>query len=177
MIRMLITLVAVATILTPHQIRQLQAAEIDRELLYTQQIFPYYGQIKTERYIRGRHLTQHEKDVLARIAQAEAEVEGLEGKALVICVVLNRVECETEFADDVESVVFEKGQFSPVRPGCRYWTVTPDAECYRAVDMVLSEGWDNSRGALYFEGCRNADNWHSRNLEFLFQHRGHRFYK
>jgi len=75
MIRLLLMITAISALFTPHQIRQLQVAEIDRETTYTEYIKPYYGEVKTERRIRDRYLTQHEKDVLARIAQAEAEVE------------------------------------------------------------------------------------------------------
>ena len=121
-------------------------------------------------------LTSDERYMLARIVMAEAEAEDLTGKALVARVVINRIECETEFECTVEGVIFEEGQFSPVRPGCRYWKVEPNEDCYTAVDMVI-DGWDESHGALYFEGCKSADNWHSRNLKYLFKHGTHRFYK
>lgn len=121
-------------------------------------------------------LTDEERYMLARIVMAEAEVEDLKGKALVACVVFNRIEYEPEFESTVKGVVFERGQFSPVRKGGRYWSVEPNEDCYKAVDMVIN-GWDESCGALYFEGCKSADNWHSRNLKFLFKHGTHRFYK
>ena len=37
--------------------------------------------------------------------------------------------------------------------------------------------WKQRDGALYFESEKSADNWHSRHLEYLFTHGGHRFYK
>lgn len=113
-------------------------------------------------------------EILLRIAMAEAEGEGTEGKALVMCVVMNRVNYE-KFPDNIKDVVFEKNQFSPVREGGRYYTETPDQECYEALDMV-KHGWDESQGALYFESGE-GDTWHSRNLDFLFQYGGHKFYK
>ena len=67
-------------------------------------------------------------------------------------------------------------QFSPVIPGGRWYSIEPNDECYKAVEMVQA-GWDESNGALYFESCKNEDNWHSRNLTFLFKHGRHRFYK
>ena len=119
-----------------------------------------------------------ESETLLRIAMAEAEGECTEGKALVMWVVLNRVRSD-DFPDTIEAVVFQKTgdtyQFSPVRPGGRYWTTKPNDDCYRALDMIL-DGWNESYGALYFEGCR-GDSWHSRNLEYLFTVGGHRFYK
>lgn len=118
-------------------------------------------------------------DLLAKIAMAEAEGEDIEGKALVIRVILNRVD-STSFPDTVKEVIFQNNgktyQFSPVIPGGRWYTTEPNEECYQAVAMV-QDGWDNSNGALYFESCKNEDNWHSRNLTFLFKHGCHRFYK
>ena len=112
--------------------------------------------------------------MLAKIAMAEAEGESVEGKALVILVVLNRVWSD-EFPDSIEEVIFQKNQFSPVAEGGRYWTTEPDAGCYEALELVMG-GWDESQGAFYFEST-GKDGWHSRNLEFLFEFGGHRFYR
>lgn len=112
--------------------------------------------------------------LLAKIAMAEAESEPIEGKALVMLVVLNRVQSE-DFPDTIEEVIFQENQFSPVRPGGRFYTTEPDAECYEALEMVIG-GWDESEGALYFESCENSS-WHSRNLEFLYEVGNHRFYR
>ena len=113
--------------------------------------------------------------MLAKIAMAEAEGESVEGKALVILVVLNRVWSD-EFPDSIEEVIFQKNQFSPVADGGRYWTTEPNAECAEALALVES-GWDESQGALYFESAANEQGWHSRSLEFLFQYGGHKFYR
>ena len=112
--------------------------------------------------------------MLAKIAMAEAEGESVEGKALVILVVLNRVWSD-EFPDSIEEVIFQKNQFSPVAEGGRYWTTEPDAGCYEALELVMG-GWDESQGAFYFEST-GRDGWHSQNLEFLFQFGGHKFYR
>ena len=84
--------------------------------------------------------------MLAKIAMAEAEGESVEGKALVILVVLNRVWSD-EFPDSIEEVIFQKNQFSPVAEGGRYWTTEPDAGCYEALELVMG-GWDESQGAF-----------------------------
>ena len=119
-----------------------------------------------------------DSEILLKIAMAEAEGECTEGKALVMLVVLNRV-WDNEFPDTIEDVVFQKYgdtyQFTPVEPQGRYWTTDPNEDCYKALDMVL-DGWNESKGALYFESC-SGDSWHSRNLEYLFTVGGHRFYK
>lgn len=118
--------------------------------------------------------------LLAKIAMAEAEGESLHTKTLVILTVLNRVHSD-EFPDTIKEVIFQeyKGvyQFSPVMPGGRWWRVEPNEECYEAVEFVLTATYDYSEGALYFESCKDEDNWHSRNLEFLYESDGMRFYK
>lgn len=111
---------------------------------------------------------------LAKIAMAEAESEDTEGKALVMLVVLNRV-WDDEFPDSIEEVIFQKGQFSPISNG-RYDKVEPDEDCYRALQLVQTGGWDESHGATYFES-KSDSTWHSENLTFLFKHGKHYFYK
>ena len=110
--------------------------------------------------------------MLMKIAMAEAEGESVEGKALVMLVVLNRAWSD-EFPDSIKEVIFQKNQFSPVAEGGRYWTTEPDAGCYEALELVMG-GWDESQGAFESTG---RDGWHSQNLEFLFEFGGHKFYR
>lgn len=111
--------------------------------------------------------------LLARIAMAEAEGEDAKGKALVVCVVLNRVS-SSEFPNSIEEVIYQPRQFSPISNG-RFDSVEPDEDCYEALSMVES-GWDKSQGAMYFE-AKSSSTWHSTYLEFLFKHGNHYFYK
>lgn len=127
-----------------------------------------------ESMIKSRDWDADESEILLRIAMAEAEGESVEGKALVMLVVLNRVWSDT-FPNSIYDVVFQKNQFSVTTSGGRYWTTTPNEECYEALELVYS-GWDESLGAFYFESCA-GDSWHSRNLEFLFEEGNHKFYK
>ena len=116
-----------------------------------------------------------DSEILLKIAMAEAEGEGTEGKALVMKVVLNRV-ASKEFPDSVEGVVFQPGQFEPVLDDGRYWNVEPDAECYKALYMVQCENWDDTEGALYF--CRTGSSpWMENNTEYLFTMGNHSFYR
>lgn len=115
-----------------------------------------------------------EGDVLMQIAMAEAEGEPVEGKAMVMLVVLNRVWTEG-FPDSISDVVFQPGQFTPVSNG-RYYSVTPDEECREAYEMVL-KGWDESQGALYFASTDYPHSWHTDNLEYLFTIGKHEFFK
>lgn len=122
-----------------------------------------------------------ESYLLAKIAMAEAEGEGIEGKAMVIMVVLNRVWADG-FPGNIEDVIFEHSgdiyQFSPVAPGGRWWTTEPDEECYEALRIIMVEKWDESEGALYFEAIYNGeDTWHSENLEYIKTVGNHNFYK
>lgn len=124
--------------------------------------------------VQSRDWGAEESEMLLRIAMAEAEGESVEGKALVMLVVLNRVWSD-KFPDTIEEVIFQPRQFSPAVEGGRYYTTEPNEECYEALKLVMS-GWDESYGALYFESCE-GDSLHSRNLEFLFQVGNHKFYR
>lgn len=124
--------------------------------------------------VQSSSFSEEDENLLVRIAMAEAEGEDIDGKALVILTVLNRVD-SNEFPNTIYDVIYEPKQFSPIDSG-RFDAVEPDGECYEALEMV-KDGWDESKGSLYFESCKEADNWHSRNLEYLFTHDGHRFYK
>lgn len=53
---------------------------------------------------------------LAKITYAEANNQSELGKRLVIDTVLNRVE-HPAFANDISGVIFQAGQFSPIRDG------------------------------------------------------------
>lgn len=127
-----------------------------------------------ESLIASRDWGAEESDMLMKIAMAEAEGESVEGKALVMLVVLNRVWSDG-FPDTIEEVIFQPGQFSPVRAGGRYYTTEPDDGCREALELIM-KGWDESCGALFFESCENGS-WHSENLEYLFQVGNHKFYK
>lgn len=117
--------------------------------------------------------------LLAKIAMAEAEGCSLECKIYVIMCVLNRV-YDPCFPNTIEEVIFQENdgvyQFTPIGNG-RWDRVEPNDECYEAVNAVMLMEYDISEGATYFESCANEDNWHSRNLEFLYETDGVRFYK
>lgn len=128
--------------------------------------------------VASRDWDANDSYLLAKLAMAEAEGEDTEGKALVVMVVLNRVWSDG-FPGTIEEVIMEEHngvyQFSVTQEDGRWWRVEPDDDCYAAVEMVMT-GWDESQGALYFES-KSDSTWHQRNLEFLFQHGNHYFYK
>lgn len=114
--------------------------------------------------------------ILTKIAMAEAEGEDTEGKALVILTVLNRVKAP-QFPGTIVEVIAQRNAFSSYSNG-RYDRVEPDADCRAALELVEG-GWDKSQGALYFERTPEGgeSTWHSRNLEKLFIHGNHTFYR
>ena len=110
--------------------------------------------------------TDEESQMLLKLAMAEAEDQGVIGKALVLNVVQNRL-ASADFPDSIEGVIFEPLQFSVIDDG-RYFEAVPDEECYEALEWALN-GWDKSEGALYFEASWNENRWHKDNLNELFQ--------
>lgn len=118
-------------------------------------------------------LSSKERYLLAKIAMAEAEGESLKGKALVMMVVLNRV-WDENFPNTIEDVIYQEKQFSPISDG-RWEKVEPDADCWKALQMIQEDCWDESQGALYFES-NSESNWHRNNLKYLFKHGNHYFY-
>lgn len=126
--------------------------------------------------VRSTDWDADESYLLARIAMAEAEGEDTEGKALVMCVVINRV-WDSRFPNTIKDVIYQDGAFTSISNG-RYDRVEPDEDCFKALHMVQVEHWDESQGALYFERPPEdgRSTWHSRNLEKLFAHGNHTFY-
>lgn len=128
----------------------------------------------------SKELSEDDKYLLAKLAMSEAEDQNIQTKTLVIMSVLNRVE-SSNFPDSISEVIFQKSdnvyQYSPLMPDGRWYKVEPDEDCYEALEVVLTAEVDYSGGALYFESCEEADNWHSKNLEFLYQSGDLRFYR
>lgn len=106
-------------------------------------------------------MTEREIDLLIRIAQSEAGNQGMIGKALVMRVVLNRVE---KNGTDIETEIYKPNQFAVAGMAPGNW------ESYEALDLVRS-GWDESEGATYF--CATGYN----GPEPLFKYLGHYFSK
>lgn len=106
--------------------------------------------------------TDEEAELLERISMAEAEGEDTIGKALVMRVVLNRVE---KTGGTIEGVIYATGQFATQR-----MYVSPNEDSHKALEMVM-DGWDESQGALYFA----AGGYNYYGDEKLFIHGGHGF--
>lgn len=117
-------------------------------------------------------ITITEAQELMRIAMAEAEADGVEGKAMVMAVVLNRVK-DKRFPNNVHDVIFQDKQFSPISDG-RYFEVTPDVECHLALAEIECGNYAGI-DALYFENASGS--WQAKNCTYLYTVGHHRFYK
>lgn len=138
------------------------------------------GQIVVYQSRDYEYLKEEEVYLLAKLVQCEAGDQDILTKQLVVLSVLNRVN-DDKFPDSVEKVIRENSngvyQFSPLASGGSWYHTEPSEEAYLAVISVSGFGYDFSDGVLYFESCQNENNWHKRNLEFLYKSGDLRFYK
>jgi len=110
---------------------------------------------------------------LSRIISAESRGESLLGKIAVGNVVLNRVAGKA-FPNTIRDVIFQSGQFTPVKNGHIY--DTPTEESVIAAKLCL-EGAVVTDKALYF--CNPAiatGTWIQRNRDYLMTIGNHAFY-
>lgn len=133
---------------------------------------------KAEQAKYAIQISQEDKLVLQRIVEAEATGQSVEGKLLVANVILNRVKSST-FPNTVQGVVFQKGQFSPIRDG-RYYSVSVSQTTKDAVEQALM-GEDRSYGALYFmareRSTQSNIRWFDNNLTLVCAYGGHEFFR
>jgi len=113
---------------------------------------------------------------LARIINAEAGGEPMQGKLAVGNVILNRVR-SSAFPNTIYSVIFDRRygvQFSPTANGTIY--KTPSAESVIAAKMCI-EGYSLSSDILYFFNPKTSpSNWISKNRQYAFTVKNHAFY-
>lgn len=122
--------------------------------------------------IQGFEITFDEAQMMMKIAMAEAEGDGIKGKAMVMAVILNRVK-DPRFPDTIEGVIFQKNQFSPISDG-RYDKAETDVECHLALSEIERGEYDEV-DALYFENAKES--WQASNCIYLGTVGHHRFYK
>lgn len=123
----------------------------------------------------GIRITQEDLNCLERIVKAEAGDQGLKGMILVVNVIVNRVK-SYKYANDIQGVVFQPGQFSPACKGGSYYFVKPDEKTMEAIIQALS-GVDYSQEALYFCMKTSENSMFNTRLTFLFKYKDHYFYK
>jgi len=99
-------------------------------------------------------VTSAEKDLLARLVEAEAKGEPYAGKVAVATAVLNRVDSSL-FPNTINGVIYQPSQFTPVQNGAIH--NTPSAESKRAVQEALAFRGQGS-GSLYFYNPQKTSN-------------------
>jgi N-acetylmuramoyl-L-alanine amidase len=126
--------------------------------------------------------TKEEINMLEQIVEAEATGEDIIGKILVANVIFNRM-ADDEFPDNIKDVIFHKVgdeyQFSPISDK-RFWSVKITEDTKEAVRRAIN-GEDYSEGALFFMARRlarkSSAKWFDNNLEWLFKHGEHEFFR
>jgi N-acetylmuramoyl-L-alanine amidase len=125
------------------------------------------------------NFTDDEVKMLQQITEAECTGQSIEAKMNVASVIINRI-ISADFPDDMESVIFQASQFSPIADK-RYWKVDITNDTILAVKNVLKDGVTNDE-ALFF--CNMDDIKKSSNLEWFRRLKilftddsGHTFYR
>lgn len=118
-------------------------------------------------------MTEADRAQLLQIMMAEAESESTATKAMVGLAVIHRRE-STDFPNTIYEVLTQENQFTPLLDG-RYYRVTPDEDCYTALELIKS-GWDPFLQIMWYESCAVPSEWHMENLTYLFQLGEMRFY-
>lgn len=91
-------------------------------------------------------LPEDDIDLMARVVHAEAGNQSMEGKRLIVDVILNRAD-DWRFPSDIQDIIYAPGQFQTVQNGAinRY---TPDITDYGAVLAEIQQR--SNTEVLYF---------------------------
>lgn len=128
----------------------------------------------TQKEVIYHTISDKEFELLARLIHGEARGESYIGQVAVGAVILNRV-LSSYFPNDIRSVVYQPGQFSPVSNG--QINLRPNRTAYRAARAAL-RGQDPTRGACYFYNPRTAKNsWWFKTREVVVEIGNHVFAK
>ena len=119
----------------------------------------------------GQVMTDAEKEMLMKVAQAEAGNQGIDGMWLVMSVVMNRVGSRS-FPDSIEGVIFQKGAFSSVTDGRYEEQVILSYEVTEALGMILDGEVAESIVAFEIKDSDVLEKW----FEYAFTFRDHNFY-
>ena len=101
-------------------------------------------------------LTSQEKDLMARLVNAEAKGEPYKGKVAVATVVLNRVDSE-KFPDSVTGVIQAKSQFSPVENGTIKEKASTEAK--KAVNQAIALQKTGIKATFFYNPAKTNDKW------------------
>lgn len=101
-------------------------------------------------------ISESDKDLLARLVQAEAKGEPYTGKVAVATVVLNRVDSDS-FPNSIHDVVYQGTQFTPVQNG--EINKAADAEAKKAVNEALAFRGQGKGSLFFFNPDKTSDQW------------------
>lgn len=117
-------------------------------------------------------LSEDDEIVIQKIAIAEAGNVTMLEMALVMQVVINRIDSD-EFPNTAIEIVKQNKQFSTYPD--KYNFAEPNAKSKEALEMVKS-GLIKNHGELYFEVTKD-NTWLRNNKEWLFDYKTHSYYK
>lgn len=112
--------------------------------------------LKGEKVIVPESVSLQEKELLARLVQAEAKGEPFEGKVAVAAVVLNRVKSD-KFPDTIKQVIYQKRQFQPVDNGMINKPAGPDAK--KAVNEAIAKDGEVTKALFFFNPHKIKQSW------------------
>ncbi|KRE01764.1 peptidoglycan-binding protein [Bacillus sp. Root239] len=101
-------------------------------------------------------ISKSDKDLLARLVQAEAKGEPYAGKVAVATVVLNRVDSDS-FPNSIQDVIYQGTQFTPVQNG--EINKAADAEAKKAVNEALAFRGQGKGSLFFFNPDKTSDQW------------------
>ncbi|MDF1510504.1 cell wall hydrolase [Robertmurraya sp. DFI.2.37] len=106
--------------------------------------------------IPASSVTSSEKDLLARLVEAEAKGEPYAGKVAVATVVLNRVDSSL-FPNTVNGVVYQSSQFTPVSNG--QINKAASADSMKAVNEALAFRGQGSGSLYFYNPAKTTNTW------------------
>lgn len=118
-------------------------------------------------------ISYEDAQLLMQIGVAEAEGDRVEGQAMVMAVIINRVN-DPRFPNTIKEVIFQEGQFSSTTDG-RYDRAVINSDSHEALAEIEMGNYDWV-DALYFENC-NSPSWQAKECTYLYTVGHHRFYK
>ena len=109
-----------------------------------------------DKLIIPESVTAEEKELLAKLVNAEARGECYEGKVAVATVVLNRVD-SPQFPDTITDVIYEKHQFSPVSDGSI--NLEPSEEAIEATNEAIALQEEGTDATFFYNPDATNDQW------------------
>ena len=109
-----------------------------------------------EKLVIPETVSSEEKDLMARLVNAEAKGECYEGKVAVATVVLNRVD-SPKFPDTITEVINAKNQFSPVSNGSI--NQKPSKEAIHAVNEAIALQEEGTDATFFYNPNATNDKW------------------